>query len=94
MENFKMPLVVGVVQSLSRIRLLEPHELCLPGSSVHGILQAVILERVAIAFSIKYPWRPAFSYSWFFPFVKINDLELGVWIKRATNLPSKDDMKK
>ena len=31
---------------------LQPHGLCsLPGSSVHGIFQARILERVAISYS-------------------------------------------
>ena len=37
--------------SLSRVRLCNPMDCSLPGSSVHGILQARILEWVAISFS-------------------------------------------
>ena len=39
------------VKSLSRIRLCDPTDCSLPGSSVHGIFQARILEWVAISFS-------------------------------------------
>ena len=35
---------------------LRPHGLCLPGSSVHGILQARILEWVAVPFSRGPSW--------------------------------------
>ena len=38
-------------QLLSRVRLCNPMDSSLPGSSVHGILQARILEWVAISFS-------------------------------------------
>ena len=44
-----MELKVLVTQS--RPNLCEPMDCCPPGSSVHGILQARILEWVAIAFS-------------------------------------------
>ena len=37
------------VNSLSRVRLCDPVDCNLPGSSVHGILQARILEWVAIS---------------------------------------------
>ena len=37
---------------LSRVGLLLSHELNLPGSSVHEILQARILEWIAISFSM------------------------------------------
>ena len=40
-----------VVQSLSCVRLSDTMDCSLPGSSVHGILQARVLEWVAIAFS-------------------------------------------
>ena len=40
-------------QSLSRVGLCDPMDCSLPGSSVHGILQARILEWVAIFFSSK-----------------------------------------
>ena len=33
------------------LTLCDPRDCSLPGSSVHGILQATILERVAISFS-------------------------------------------
>ena len=39
------------VKSLSRLTLLDPMDCSLPGSSVHGIFQARVLEWVAIAFS-------------------------------------------
>ena len=39
------------VKSLSRVRLCDPVDCSLPGSSVQGILEARILEWVAISFS-------------------------------------------
>ena len=39
------------VKSLSRVQLCDPVDHSLPGFSVHGILQARILEWVAISFS-------------------------------------------
>ena len=39
------------VKSLSRVQLYDPMDCSPPSSSVHGILQARILERVAISFS-------------------------------------------
>ena len=44
-------LVVVVVKLLSRVRLFATPWTSLPGSSVHGILQARILEWGAISFS-------------------------------------------
>ena len=38
-------------KSLSRVRLCDPMDCSLPGSSVHGILQARVLRWIAIAFS-------------------------------------------
>ena len=40
-----------VAESLSRVRLCKPMDSHPPGSSVHGILQARMLEWVAIPFS-------------------------------------------
>ena len=40
-----------VCESLSLVQLCDPMDCILPGSSVHGILQARILEWVAISFS-------------------------------------------
>ena len=37
--------------------LSNPMDCSLPGSSVHGIFQARVLEWVAIAFSKVLPWR-------------------------------------
>ena len=42
---------VVAVQSLSHVRLCSPMDCVTPGSSVHGILQARILEWVTIPFS-------------------------------------------
>ena len=39
------------VKSLSRVRLCDPVDCSPPGSSIHGILQARLLEWVAISFS-------------------------------------------
>ena len=39
------------VKSLSHVRLSDPMDCSLPGSSIHGIFQARVLEWVAIAFS-------------------------------------------
>jgi len=38
-------------KSLSRVRLCDPMDCSLPGSSDHGIFQARVLEWVAISFS-------------------------------------------
>ena len=52
---------VLVIQSC--LTLCDPMDCSLPGSSVHGILQARILEGVAIPFSrgSSRPWSPAFQ---------------------------------
>ena len=39
------------VKSLNRVQLCDPMDCSLPGSSVHGIFQARVLEWVAISFS-------------------------------------------
>ena len=39
------------VKSLSRVRLCDPMDCSLPGSSVHEIFQARVLEWIAISFS-------------------------------------------
>ena len=46
------------VKSLSRVRLLATAWLLLPGSSVHGIFQARVLEWGAIAFFEANPSHP------------------------------------
>ena len=45
LEEFKK------VKLLSRVRLCDPMDCSLPGSSIHGIFQARVLEWGAIAFS-------------------------------------------
>ena len=46
------PLKVSVkVKVISRVRLCYPMDCSLPGSSIHGIFQARVLEWVAISFS-------------------------------------------
>ena len=42
----------------------DPMDYSLPGSSIHGILQARVLEWVAIAFSNKTPYLPLFCNFW------------------------------
>ena len=39
------------VKSLSRIRLCDPTDCSLPGSCVHGLFQAIVLEWISISFS-------------------------------------------
>ena len=46
----------AAAESLSRVRLLRPMDCSPPGSSVHEILQARILEWVAIPFSDTYAY--------------------------------------
>ena len=56
---------IAVVQSLSQVRLFcNPRDCSSPGSSTHGILQARILERVAISYS-KDPARVFLIGRWF-----------------------------
>ena len=46
------------VKSLSRVRLCDPTDCNPPGSSIHGIFQARVLEWVAVSFSICF-WSQA-----------------------------------
>ena len=48
------------VKSLSHVTLCNPMDCSLPGSSIHGIFQARILERVVISFS----WRSSRPRHW------------------------------
>ena len=51
-ETHGASLVAQVAEKLlSRVRLSDPMDCSLPGSSVYGIFQARILEWVAISFS-------------------------------------------
>ena len=44
------------VKSLSHVDSLRPQDCSLPGSSVHGIFQATVLEWIAISFSRGSSW--------------------------------------
>ena len=44
------------VKSLNRVLLCDPMDCSLPGSSVHGIFQAIVLEWIAISFSRNLPF--------------------------------------
>ena len=44
----------------SCLTLSDPMDCSLPGSSAHGIVQATVLEWVAIAFSVLCPWAMSF----------------------------------
>ena len=48
---YTVPIPWSEVKSLSRVRLCDPMDCSLPGSSVHGIFQAIVLEWIAISFS-------------------------------------------
>ena len=50
-SQFNLPFLTAAGSLLSVSRSLQPHELSPPGFSVHGILQARILEWVVISFS-------------------------------------------
>ena len=54
-QNKKMTYFIGLPtrnqRSLSRVQLCDPTDCSLPGSSIHGIFQARILEWVTISFS-------------------------------------------
>ena len=70
------------------LTLRDPMDCSTPGSSVHGIFQARVLEWVAIAFSPIFLWLYAkyilylvFSLTTHFPLYKLN-----IW-KKATELP-------
>ena len=51
------------VKSLSHVQLSDPMDCSLPGSSIHGIFQARVLEWGAIAFSVK-----------LLPYIKASDI--------------------
>ena len=51
MKRCTTSIVISSVQLLSRVQLCEPMDCSPPGSSVHGIIQARILEWVAVYFS-------------------------------------------
>ena len=49
--NFRSTTLTLTLMSLSRVRLCDPMGCSLPGSSIHGIFQARVLEWVSISFS-------------------------------------------
>ena len=51
LQSRKLHLTVGAKSLQSCLTLYDPKDCSPPGSSVHVILQAKILERVAISFS-------------------------------------------
>ena len=56
--------VCCVLSHFSRVRLCNPTNCSPPGSSVHGILQARILEWIAIPFSRGSSWPKAWTQDW------------------------------
>ena len=50
----------------SCLTLSDPMDCSLPGSSVHGIFQARVLEWGAIAFSEKHPWQHIKEWTWLY----------------------------
>ena len=70
----------------SRPTLSDPMDCSPPGSSVHGILQARVLEQVAIAFSSRQCYEIIIQFSelraWFFSFMRSHRILLVTqWIK-------------
>ena len=47
-------LLLMLLSRFGRVRLCDPMDCSLPGSSIHGIFQATVLEWGAIAFSRRY----------------------------------------
>ena len=73
--------VVKVSGAQSCLTLCDPMDCSLPSSSVHGILQARILEWVAISFSRESSWpRERTQVSW------IVGIFFTVWVTRAEKL--------
>ena len=50
-QHCKTTIVVGCMRAQSCLNICDPMDYSLPGSSVHGIFQARILEWVAIFYS-------------------------------------------
>ena len=50
-QHCKTTIVVGCMRAQSCLNICDPMDYSLPGSSVHGIFQARILEWVAISYS-------------------------------------------
>ena len=57
MHNLFIFLLMLLLSRFSRVQLCNPTDGSLPGSSVPGILQARILEWVAISFSNAWKWK-------------------------------------
>ena len=54
--GFRVLVLQWTLGSLSRVQLCDPMDRNPPGSAIHGILQARVLEWVAIAFSVLTPY--------------------------------------
>ena len=65
------------VKSLNRVRLCDPMDCSLPGSSVHGIFQAIVLEWAAISF-----YRGSFQSRDWTQVSRIVDRRFTVWATR------------
>ena len=70
-----------VVQTLSHVRLWNPTDCSLPGSSVHGISQARTWEWVAISFSRRPSW---YRTNPCLPVWQADSLPLTTWEARGT----------
>ena len=63
-EILLLHLVLGDVCAQSCLTLCDPMDCSPPGSSVHGILQARILEQIAISFSRGSSWPRDWTLDW------------------------------
>ena len=67
----------------SCLTLRDPTDCSLPGSSIHGIFQARVLEWVAISFSSKSAYSPALGNH----HQPSQPSHQGAWFSRVTGLP-------
>ena len=73
------------VKSLSHVRLCNPMDCSLPGSTVYGIFQARILEWVAISFSRRSSWPR--DWTWVSHSVGIVGRRFTIWATREVTQP-------
>ena len=66
-----MKMKSGSKVAQSCLTLSDPMDCSLPGSSIHGIFQARVLEWGAIAFSNDYSGFISFRIDWFDIFVEV-----------------------
>ena len=79
------------VKLLSRVRLSDPMDCSLPGSSVHGVFQARVLEWGAIAFSDCIHIRNTYIYIVYLLIIKYSPLSTGHIVEALQWMPEITD---